>query len=67
MSSAEYQRRWRASKGARTGQPGPAPTQPCGTVAAYKRHGRHGETPCDECRAAWAKYQREAYKRRKGG
>lgn len=25
---------------------------PCGTVAAYRRHLRHGEEPCAECRAA---------------
>lgn len=65
MSSAEYQRKWRASKGARTGAPGRPATQPCGTTAAYKRHQRHGETPCDECRAAWSTYQRELYQKRK--
>lgn len=26
--------------------------KPCGTRAAYVRHRRNGETPCDECRAA---------------
>lgn len=26
------------------------PLMPCGTVAAYRRHLRHGETPCDACR-----------------
>jgi hypothetical protein len=43
-------------------QPGPARStiayraelQPCGTPAAYVRHERHGETPCDECKAARA-------------
>jgi hypothetical protein len=65
MSTAEYQRKWRASKGARTGVPGRPPTQPCGTVAAYKRHRRNDETPCDACRSAWAAYQRDAYQRRK--
>lgn len=28
---------------------GPQPTEPCGTAAAYRRHLRHGEPPCDEC------------------
>lgn len=64
--TAEYQRRWRASKGARTGQPGRPATQPCGTTAAYKRHQRHGEEPCAPCKAAWSEFQRELYKRRKG-
>lgn len=33
---------------------------PCGTDAAYLRHYRHGETPCDACKAAHAQvsYQR---------
>jgi hypothetical protein len=66
MSSAEQQRRWRASQGARTGQPGRPVTQPCGTQAAYKRHQRKGEEPCDPCRLAWAEYQRELYQRRRG-
>lgn len=26
--------------------------KPCGTAAAYRRHTRHGEDPCDQCRAA---------------
>jgi hypothetical protein len=25
---------------------------PCGTQAAYRRHQRHGETPCEACHAA---------------
>jgi len=37
---------------------GPAPTAPHGTVSAYKRHLRNGETPCEECKAAWAAYHR---------
>lgn len=65
MSTADYQRKWRAAHGARTGQPGPPPTQPCGTNAAYKRHQRKGEPPCDACRAAWSAYQRELYARRR--
>jgi hypothetical protein len=30
--------------------------KPCGTYAAYKRHLRRGETPCDLCKAANALY-----------
>jgi hypothetical protein len=41
-------------------------TQPCGTVAAYKRHLRHGETPCSECKAAWAEWHRANYAKRHG-
>lgn len=26
--------------------------KPCGTSAAYRKHLRNGETPCDECRSA---------------
>lgn len=29
-------------------------TAPCGTEAAYRRHQRHGETPCEECKRAAA-------------
>ena len=31
----------------------------CGTIAAYTRHRRAGEPPCDACKVAWADYQRE--------
>lgn len=65
MSSAEYQRRWRAKHGAKTGQPGRPITQPCGTVAAYKRHQRKNETPCAACRQAYSAYQAELYQQRK--
>jgi hypothetical protein len=34
-------------------------TKPCGTIAAYKRHLRHGDTPCDRCKAANATWHRE--------
>jgi hypothetical protein len=40
VSTAEQQRKWRASKGARTGKPGRPAIEPCGTTAAYKRHVR---------------------------
>ena len=52
MSTAEYQRRWRAKHGAGTGKPGRPVTKGCGTVAAYRRHLKAGETPCEACRAA---------------
>ncbi|MCP2339213.1 hypothetical protein [Actinomadura rupiterrae] len=32
--------------------------QPCGTRAAYKRHKRRGEQPCEPCRQANAAYIR---------
>jgi hypothetical protein len=64
---AAYQRRWRAKQGARTGELGRPPSQPCGTVAAYKRHRRNDETPCAACRAANAAHHRDLYRRRKGG
>lgn len=31
---------------------GPGEPQPHGTVAAYRRHRRRGEKPCEECREA---------------
>jgi hypothetical protein len=58
MSSAEYQRAWRARHGANTGKPGRPVSRPCGTLAAYARHRRHQEQPCVECAAAWAEYVR---------
>ena len=33
-------------------RPGPKPWRPCGTTAAYQRHLRHGEEPCQPCRDA---------------
>jgi hypothetical protein len=32
---------------------------PCGTVAAYQRHKRRGETPCEACKQAHAADLRE--------
>lgn len=70
MSRAEYQRQRRAEiarrEGREPGQVGRPQSKPCGTVAAYKRHQRAGETPCEPCRAAWAEAQREMYRKRKG-
>lgn len=36
---------------------GPEPTEPCGTRAAYRRHQRHGQTPCAACRAAESRHR----------
>lgn len=32
--------------------------KPCGTPAAFKRHLRAGEEPCEACRRAWNEYKR---------
>ena len=32
--------------------------KPCGTTAAFMRHKRAGEEPCDRCRKAWNAYRR---------
>lgn len=32
--------------------------EPCGTMAAARRHYRNGEKPCEACREAELKYQR---------
>ena len=58
MATADAQRRWRANRGARTGQPGRPVVSPCGTQAAYKRHLRHAETPCNLCRIVASAEQR---------
>lgn len=34
----------------------PVQLQPCGTQAAYNRHVRYHETPCDDCLDAHAEY-----------
>lgn len=64
MSTADYQREWRARHGARTGKIGRPVTQPCGTTAAYRRHLRHNEPPCQPCKDAWAEQARDRYTRR---
>jgi hypothetical protein len=33
----------------------------CGTLSAARRHRRLGEPVCDECKAAWRRYERERY------
>lgn len=40
-------------------QPG-RPLRPCGTLAAYRRHLRAGETPCVDCSDASRDYTRKA-------
>lgn len=32
--------------------------RPCGTVAAYQRHYKNGERPCQACRNAYYAYER---------
>lgn len=32
--------------------------KPCGTTAAFMRHKRAGEEPCDRCRKAWNAHRR---------
>lgn len=36
----------------------PPVLQPCGTIGAFQRHKRRGESPCDACRAAHAAWHR---------
>lgn len=36
--------------------PGRPAFRPCGTMAAYRRHQRHGETPCRECKQAFSRW-----------
>jgi hypothetical protein len=45
----------------------PAHVDPCGTPAAYQRHRRHLEEPCDACQEAWSEYCHQGYLRRKAG
>ncbi len=42
-------KRSRAYRDRKRGDP-PRTLAPCGTTAAYARHLRHGEQPCDACR-----------------
>ena len=41
-------------------------SNPCGTYAAYERHRRAGETPCDACYEGLRRYSRERYAVRVG-
>lgn len=49
----------------------PREPEPCGTVAAARRHQRAGEQLDDACRDAWRAYRREIQRanraRRRGG
>ena len=60
-SPAERSRAYRDRK---RGTP-PRTPAPCGTIAAYARHLRNGEQPCDACRKANAERHRELYRKRK--
>ncbi len=70
MASAEYMRQWRANKakaeGRQPGKVGKPPTAEHGTRAAYKRHLRNDETPCQACRDANAAYHAERRAAREG-
>ena len=39
-------------------RPGLRALRPCGTLAAFRRHQRHGERPCLRCRQAYLDYSR---------
>lgn len=39
-----------------------AALKPCGTTAAYRRHLRHGERPCEHCRQAEARLHQERWR-----
>jgi hypothetical protein len=65
VKDAAYYREYRAKRGARTGAHGPAPSAPCGTVSAFKRHQRNGETIDAACREAWNASQRDYNRRRR--
>ncbi|VEI13227.1 hypothetical protein [Trueperella bialowiezensis] len=41
--------------------------KPCGTPAAYQRHRRAGEEPCDACRAAQRENSRRYRQRKRDG
>jgi hypothetical protein len=64
---AAYYREWRAKRGARTGTHGFPATQPHGTLAAARRHERHGEPLCPACRAARSDENHRRYAARRGG
>lgn len=47
--------------GGRGDRPHPRELQPCGTMAAYKRHRKRDETPCDACAEANRQDYRSRY------
>lgn len=61
VKDAEYYRRYRAARGARTGTHGPAPTAQCGTRSGYIGHKRRGEPVDDACRDAYNEAARAYY------
>jgi hypothetical protein len=65
QTNAQRSRAYRARKGARERTYGPIPWQPCGTPAAFARHTRHGETPCQPCIDAERARVREAMRARR--
>lgn len=42
-----------------------ADVRPCGTLAAYRRHQRHGEPPCESCKQARARYRQDRRRQRR--
>ena len=56
--------RSRAYRDRKRGTP-PRDPKPHGTMAAYRRHERAQEQPCQACNAAHAEYQRALYANRK--
>ena len=57
--------RSRAYRDRKRGTP-PRTPKPHGTMAAYRRHERAQEAPCQACKAAHAEHQRALYAKRKG-
>lgn len=63
MTNAERQARWRQRQRATNGK---RQLEPCGTLAAHRRHQRNGERPCDACRDIYNTNARRLYAARKG-
>ena len=63
LSDAERSRRYRNRL--RGGPPRPRKLKPHGTPAAYRRHVKAGEVPCEPCREAESERQRQLYRARK--
>ena len=57
--------RWALRRDELRGGP-PRDLQPCGTVAAARRHQRAGEPLCEACRTAWTSHQHRMYVQRNG-
>ncbi len=65
MAPTSDAERAKAYRDRKRGTP-PREPKPHGTMAAYRRHERAQEPPCDACKAAHAEYQRTLYRKRKG-